>query len=113
MQRYTFYFIWKLLYMFRAVPSPIIRSANNCIYSIWYLSTKNRIKTKTKNGQFSYTTIQKNRKLTNLLKHTNINIAFKSTNTIRQYTELKTLDKNQDYNMSGIYILTCNTCKIS
>jgi hypothetical protein len=27
MQRYTVYFIWKLLYMFRVVPSPIIRSA--------------------------------------------------------------------------------------
>jgi len=38
MQRYTVYFIWKLLYMFRVVPSPIIRSAYNCIYSIWYLS---------------------------------------------------------------------------
>jgi len=37
MQRYTVYFIWKLLYMFRVVPSPIITSANNCIYSIWYL----------------------------------------------------------------------------
>ena len=37
MQRCTVYFIWKLLCMFRAVP-PIIRSANNCIYSIWYLS---------------------------------------------------------------------------
>ena len=32
MQRYTVYFIWKLLYVFRVVPSPIIRSAN-CIYS--------------------------------------------------------------------------------
>jgi hypothetical protein len=31
-------FMWKLLYMFRVVQSPIIRSANNCIYSIWYLS---------------------------------------------------------------------------
>jgi len=38
MQCYTVYFIWKLLYMFRVVPPPIIRSANNCIYSIWYLS---------------------------------------------------------------------------
>jgi len=37
MQRYTVYFIWKPLYMFRVVPSSIIRSANNCIYSIWYL----------------------------------------------------------------------------
>jgi len=33
-----FIFIWELLYMFRAVPPPIIRSAYNCIYSIWYLS---------------------------------------------------------------------------
>jgi hypothetical protein len=37
MQRYTVYFIWKLLYMFRAVLPPIIRSAYTCIYSIWYL----------------------------------------------------------------------------
>ena len=33
-----FIYIWKLLYMFRVVPPPIIRSAYNCIYSIWYLS---------------------------------------------------------------------------
>jgi hypothetical protein len=36
MQRYTVYYIWKLLYMFLVVPPPIIRSAYNCIYSIWY-----------------------------------------------------------------------------
>jgi hypothetical protein len=40
MQRYTVYFIWKLLYMFRVVQPPINRSANNCIYSIWYLSDR-------------------------------------------------------------------------
>ena len=40
MQRYTVYFIWKLLYMFRVVPPPIIRSAKICIYSIWYLSDR-------------------------------------------------------------------------
>ena len=38
MQLYTDYFIWKLLYLFRVVPPPIFKSANNCIYSIWYLS---------------------------------------------------------------------------
>jgi hypothetical protein len=38
MQRYTVYFIWKLLYMFRVVTPLIIRSANNSIYSTWYLS---------------------------------------------------------------------------
>jgi len=38
MQRCTVYFIWKLLYKFRVVPPPIIRSATNCVYSIWYLS---------------------------------------------------------------------------
>jgi len=36
MQLYTIYVIWKLLYMFRVVPPPILSSANNCIYSIWY-----------------------------------------------------------------------------
>jgi hypothetical protein len=39
-QRYTVYFIWKLLYMFRVVFPPITRSANNCIYNIWYLSER-------------------------------------------------------------------------
>jgi len=38
MQRYTVYFIWELLYMFRLVLPPIVRNSNNCIYSIWYLS---------------------------------------------------------------------------
>ena len=38
MQRYTIYYIWKLLYMFWVVFLPIICSAYNCIYSIWYLS---------------------------------------------------------------------------
>jgi len=33
-----FIYTWKLLYMFRVVPPPIIKSAYNCIYSIWYLS---------------------------------------------------------------------------
>jgi len=40
MQRYTVYFIWKLLYIFRVVLPPIIMSANNCIYSIWHLSDR-------------------------------------------------------------------------
>jgi len=40
MQRYTVHYIWKLLYMFRVVPPPIIRSAYNCIYNIWYLSDR-------------------------------------------------------------------------
>jgi len=38
MQRCTFYFICKLLYMFRVEPSPIITSAYNYIYKIYYLS---------------------------------------------------------------------------
>jgi hypothetical protein len=42
MQRYAVYFIWKLVYMFRVVTPPIIRSAYNCIYSIWYLSHRYR-----------------------------------------------------------------------
>jgi hypothetical protein len=33
-----FTYIWKLLYIFRVVFSPIIRSAYPCIYSICYLS---------------------------------------------------------------------------
>jgi hypothetical protein len=35
-----FIYIWKLFYMFRVLLPPIIRSANNCIYSICYLSDR-------------------------------------------------------------------------
>jgi len=38
MQRYAVYFYPELLYMFRVVPPPIIRSTNSRIFSIWYLS---------------------------------------------------------------------------
>ena len=38
-QLYTVYFICKLLYMFRKDSPHIIRSTNNCTYSIWYQST--------------------------------------------------------------------------
>jgi len=53
------------------------------------------------------------RKLTNHLKHTNINIAFKSTNTIQQSIRPKSPEKISDYNRSGVYKLTCNTCNMS
>jgi hypothetical protein len=33
-----FIYVWKLLYMFRVILPPTIRSAYNCIHSIWYLS---------------------------------------------------------------------------
>jgi hypothetical protein len=33
-----FIYIWTLLYTFRVVPPPIIKSAYNCIYSIWYFT---------------------------------------------------------------------------
>jgi hypothetical protein len=40
MQLYTVYFICKLFCLFRVVPAPILRSANNCNYSNWYLSRR-------------------------------------------------------------------------
>jgi hypothetical protein len=50
------------------------------------------------------------RKITNLFKQTNINIAFRSVNTIRQHTRSNKLDIAHDYNSSGIYKLTCRSC---
>ena len=35
-----FIYLWKLLYMFRVVSPPIIRTTHVCIYSIWYLSNR-------------------------------------------------------------------------
>jgi len=38
MQRYTVYFIWKLLYMLRVVPSPIIKSSNNYLQHLVFVT---------------------------------------------------------------------------
>jgi hypothetical protein len=46
-------------------------------------------------------------KVTNLFKRTNLNIAFRPTNTIYQQMSQKTNNNNP----SGIYKLRCNTCK--
>ena len=51
------------------------------------------------------------RKLKNLFRQTDIHIAFKSTNTIQQYTKPKKPDKNCEYNRSGIYKLSCKKCE--
>ena len=44
--------------------------------------------------------------ITNLFKHSNLNIAFWATNTIQQQLSEKPTNKNP----SGIYKLKCNTC---
>jgi hypothetical protein len=44
------------------------------------------------------------RKVTNLFKQTNLNIAFKSTNTIYQ----QLFHKSDNTNPSGIYEIKCN-----
>ena len=48
-----------------------------------------------------------------MLKHTNIQIAFKTTNTV-QYLTLPTTHQNTTVQeKSAIYKLTCNTCKLT
>ena len=49
------------------------------------------------------------RKITNLFRQTNINIAFKSTNTIQQQTAPQNYNSTQYYDKSGIYKVSCKT----
>jgi hypothetical protein len=51
------------------------------------------------------------RKITNLFKHTDIKIAFKNNNTILQLMRPNNTNNTQTYNKSGLYKLTCKTCK--
>jgi hypothetical protein len=53
------------------------------------------------------------RKLTNLFKHTDIGIAFRSTNTVQQLTKQKPQNHTQEHDNSGVYKLTYNTCKLT
>ena len=49
------------------------------------------------------------RKITNLFKHTNIGISFKSTNTIQQLTKPKLASNTEEQDKSSVYKVTCNT----
>jgi hypothetical protein len=49
--------------------------------------------------------------VTKLFKHTGIKIAFRSSNNIQQLIQTKRNNRTEKYNHSGIYALTCKTCK--
>ena len=53
------------------------------------------------------------RKITNLFKQTDIKLAFRNTNTIRQTIRPKLKDNTQGHDKSGIYKLICKTCNKS
>jgi len=53
------------------------------------------------------------RKITNFFRHTNVKIAFKCNNKISQLMKPNTDNYTPYYNRSGIYKLTCNTCKLA
>jgi len=59
---------------------------------------------------FTYYT-PKIQKVTNLFKHKGIRIAFRSNNNIQQIIRHKENIRREQYNRSGIYALTCKTCK--
>jgi hypothetical protein len=65
----------------------------------------------TKWTTFTYTS-PLTRKITNLFKHTNVKIAFKCNNKISRLMKPNTANNTPCYNRSGIYKLTCNTCRL-
>jgi hypothetical protein len=66
----------------------------------------------TKWATFTYST-PRIRKTTNLFKHTIVKIAFRSSNTISQLTKSNAKNGTPPHHKSGIYKLTCNTCKLA
>ena len=61
---------------------------------------------------FTYVS-QQIRKITNIFRHTNVKITFKCNNKISQPMKPNTDNYTPYYNRSGIYKLTCNTCKLA
>ena len=100
----------------------IAKSNNFPEHFITRLHTQTRQKTHKKGNNITDTKANKKwatftyydpsiRKVTNLFKHTDICIAFRNTNTLYQLTKPKTHTQIQEHDTSGVYALTCNTCK--
>jgi hypothetical protein len=89
-------------------PHSIIRELK---YRIEHNTTQQKPKDSTKKwATFTYYSPQI-RKITNLFKHTEVKIAFRNTNNIQQIVKDKENNRTEQYNRSGIYSLTCKTCK--
>jgi hypothetical protein len=58
---------------------------------------------------FTYHTV-KVRTITNILKNTDIKIAFKTTNTIQQRTKTRSPNTTHELERSGVNKMTCKTC---
>jgi len=69
-------------------------------------------KTENKNKKWATFTYHshKVRKIANFFKQTDMNITFRSTNTIQQQTSPKKRETTPDHSKSGIYKLLCKTC---
>jgi len=88
-----------------------------CNICYWNLTDRYYTKSTTKsskNDKKIWTTFTfhspKNRKITNLLKNTNIGIAFKTTTTLHHLITPITPTRLQEHEKSGIYKITCKTC---
>ena len=53
------------------------------------------------------------RKITNVFKHTNTWVAFKTINILQQLTKPITNQNTLEHERSRIYKLTCNPCKLT
>jgi hypothetical protein len=53
------------------------------------------------------------RKITNIFKHMDIRISYKTNNTIAQILRTKPNNRDTAYNKSRVYKLTCKTCQHS
>jgi hypothetical protein len=53
------------------------------------------------------------RTITNLFKHTNLQITYKTTNTIQQLLRYTPHQQKTVHEHSGIYKLNCNTCNLA
>ena len=73
---------------------------------------RKKMKKNTKWTTFTFTTPHI-RKITNLFKNTDIKIAFKTNNTLRQLTKPSAHTPTPPQECSGIYGLTCNTCQMT
>jgi len=75
---------------------------------------KNNTPTESKTIRTTFTYFSPNiRAITNLFKHTNIQITYKTTNTIQQLLRYTPHKQKTIHERSGIYKLKCNTCNLA
>ena len=111
-QRHEWMYI-KLMARNNGLPLPLLSKLK---HRIQQKQKQNSYPTPVKKNNYKWATFTYStpliRRVTNVFKHTNLRISYRSRNSLQQLLNPTPKPQSIPYNRSGVYALSCNTCNL-